>query len=42
MNNVMNQSVNVTERARFVNNIPRSILDNLRVLQQYRWNTIKI
>jgi len=41
LRNVLNQNVNLTKRARFVT-FAISNLDNLCILQQYNWNTIKI
>ena len=42
LNNVLNQNVNMTtKRARF-STFVISIVDNLCVQQQYKWNTIKI
>ena len=37
----MNQNVNVTKQAKFAA-LARRITDNLCLLQQYKWNTIKI
>ena len=43
LKNVLNQNVNVTKRARFVTfAIHVSVVDNLWLLQHYKWNTIKI
>ena len=43
LKNVLNQNVNVTKRARFVTfAIHVRVVDNLWLLQQYKWNTIKI
>ena len=41
MNNVLNQTFNATKRARFAT-FAISILDKFAVLQQCKWNTIKI
>ena len=38
---VLNQNVDVTKRAKFAA-LVRRIADNLCLLQQYKWNTIKI
>ena len=38
---VLNQNVNVTKRAKFAA-LARRITDNLCLLQQYKWNTIKL
>ena len=41
LNNILNQNVNVTKRAKFAT-FAISIVDNLCLLQKYKWNTIKI
>ena len=41
LNNILNQNVNVTKRAKFAT-FAISIVDILCLLQKYKWNTIKI
>ena len=41
LNYVLNQNVNVTKRARFAT-FTMSIVDNLCLLPQHKWNTINV